>query len=100
MPAVQILAPSDQFIQNQRQSISLPIKPNPHSPTSLNHRLPFSHLLRVKNAEFWLILGETDEAVWELEALPQSAWNHPSAIKVRVAAVEVFGGRTGAIVLE
>jgi hypothetical protein len=43
-------------------------------------------------------LGEADEAVRELEALPRRAWNHPSANKARVAAVEVLGKGLGRLV--
>jgi hypothetical protein len=89
--------------QKRRESRSLPIKPNarhkpdPHHQTSLNGRLPLFHKVRVKSAEFWLRLGDADEAVRELEALPGRAWNHPSAVKVRVAALEVLGERTGMV---
>ncbi len=127
MQAVQILAPGDQFIyqaaqriseerlpafpggaalevvvafQKLRVPISIPIKPNPHSSTSFPGRLPLSHALRVKSAEFWLMLGEADQALRELEALPKSAWNQPLAVKARVAALEVLGGRTSVNVQE
>ncbi len=49
--------------------------------------LPTSQAVRVKSAEFWLKLGEADQALRELEALPGSHWNHPAAIKTRVAAL-------------
>jgi hypothetical protein len=96
MPANPIPAQSDQYSQ--------PPQPSPHQnkrrphPTSINGRLSLSHQVQVKSAEFWLMLGESDEAVRELEALPIRAWNHPSAIKVRVAALEVLRERTGAMV--
>jgi hypothetical protein len=73
-------------------------KPAPHPATSINGRLSRCHALRVKSAEYWLRLGEADEAVRELGDLPQSAWNHPSANKVRVAALEALRQRTEAIV--
>jgi hypothetical protein len=37
-----------------------------------------------------LKLGEADEALRELEALPKEAWNHPSAVKACVAALAVL----------
>ena len=86
--------------QKQRESIGLPIKPkahharhNKHGPgaTSINGQLSLSHLIQVKSAELWLMLGGADEAVRELEALPRRSWNHPSALKARVAALEVLG---------
>jgi hypothetical protein len=49
-------------------------------PAAPKGRLSLPHAIRVKSAELWLILGEADEALRELEALPQSAWNHPSAV--------------------
>ena len=95
MPRVQIQEPGDPFVHQ-----AAPIKTNPHQPTFLNGRLPLSHLLHIKSTEYWLMLGEADEAVRELEALPKRAWNHPWAVKVRVAALGVLGERTGAIVQE
>ena len=127
MRAVQILAPGDQFIyqaaqripgerlpafpggaalevvvafQKLREPINIPIKPKTHQSPSINAQLSLSHALRVKSAEYWLMLGEADQALRELEALPKRAWNHPSAVKARVAALAVFGERTGAIVQE
>lgn len=49
--------------------------------------LPLQDALRVKSAEFWLKLGETDEALRELEQLPSKTWNHPWALRVHLAAV-------------
>ncbi len=43
--------------------------------------------LLIKAAEYWLKLGEPDQALKELEALTKSSWNHPSVLKVRVAAL-------------
>jgi hypothetical protein len=77
MPAAQIRAPGEQSI-----SIRLPIgpkaqysghdKPVPHQSPSVNAELLLSHAIRVKSAEYWLMLGEADQALRELEALPQS----------------------------
>jgi hypothetical protein len=47
-----------------------------------------------------LRLGEADKALRELEALPKSAWNHPSAVESRVAAVGALEERTGAVARE
>jgi hypothetical protein len=62
--------------------------------------LSISHAVQVKSAEYWLKLGEADLAMRELEALPQSTWNHPAAIKVRVAAMGVLRTRTELCVQE
>jgi len=124
MQAVQILAPGDQFIyqaaqripeeklsaypggaalevvvafQKLREPINIPIKPNPHPSTAFPGHLSLSHAISVKSAELWMELGEADQALRELEALPRDAWNHPAAVEVRVAALEVLDGRTGTI---
>jgi hypothetical protein len=57
-------------------------------------QLPINHAIQIRAAEYWLSLGEADEALRELEKLPQT-WNHPAAIKVRVAALEVLAERSG-----
>ena len=65
--------------QEPREPTSIPINPKAHhahhdkpnlrpSP-SLTGQLSLSHSIRIKSAEFWLILGEADEALRELEAL-------------------------------
>ena len=56
--------------------------------------LPINDATKIKAAEYWLKLGEADEALRELEKLPKT-WNHPSAVKVRVAALDVLGARSG-----
>jgi len=96
--------------QELRKSINLPIKsngrrsdrhkPGRHQARAGKDRLPLSHALRVRSAEYWLRLGEADKALRELEALPKSAWNHPSAVESRVAAVGALEERTGAVARE
>ena len=56
----------------------------------LRHPLALRHALRVKSAEYWLEHGQADEALRALEKLPRKAWNHPWAVRVRVAAVEAL----------
>ncbi len=56
--------------------------------------LPINDAIRIRAAEYWLSLGEADEALRELERLPQT-WNHPLAIKVRVAALDILGEGSG-----
>jgi hypothetical protein len=96
-PAVQLLAPGHPVIVQAPQPTPHH-EPGPHPSTSLKPRLSLSHQIRVKSAEYWLRLGEADEAVRELEALPSKSWNHPWAVRVRVAALEVLRERTGVIV--
>ena len=71
---------------------------DPGQSTSINPQLSLSHLIRIKSAEFWLILGDPDSALKELEALSSKTWNHPSGVKVRCDALEVMDERTGASV--
>jgi hypothetical protein len=56
--------------------------------------------LRIKSARYWLELGEADEALRELEALPSGAWNHPAAAKVRLAALLALGPKNEMTVQE
>jgi hypothetical protein len=56
--------------------------------------LPIHDALQIQAAEYWLKLGEADEALRELEELQQT-WNHASAVKVRVAAIGILGERSG-----
>jgi hypothetical protein len=64
-------------------------------PAAPKGRLSLSHAIRVKSAELWLMLGGADEALRELESLPRHAWDHPSAVEVRVAALLVLDERAG-----
>ena len=50
-------------------------------------KLPISDALQIKGAEYWLKLGEADEALRELERLPGLTWKHPAALKARIAAL-------------
>ena len=56
-------------------------------------RLSQSHAIRIKSAEFWLKLGEADQALRELESLSAVIWNDPSAVKIRVAAIGALRAR-------
>jgi hypothetical protein len=73
-----------QFMQDESQE-SFQITPQ------LNP-LPTKDAIRIRAAEYWLKLGEADQALRELEGLQQT-WNHPSAVKIRVAAIEMLNGR-------
>jgi hypothetical protein len=55
----------------------------PQPPSSL----PINDALQIKAAEYWLKLGEADQALRELECLPQNTWNNRAAIKIRIAAI-------------
>ena len=49
--------------------------------------LPLGDALRIQSAHYWLELGQPDEALRELEALPSRAWRHPLTVEVRLAAL-------------
>ncbi len=70
---------------------SLPIhqapQPSPDNP------LPINGALQIKAAEYWLKLGEADEALRELEKLPGRTWECGWALRTRIAAMGVLRGR-------
>ena len=74
MQPVEILAPNDQFIPGVAQSV----KPK---------TLTIQDSLKIKAAEYWQKLGEADQALRELEALPSRIWKCGWALKTRIAAM-------------
>jgi hypothetical protein len=80
MQPVEILAPEDQFIPGVAQSVEV-------------KTLPIRDSLQIKAAEYWLKLGEADQALRELEALPSRIWTHRWALKTRIAAMGALRGR-------
>ena len=77
MPAVPIQVPGNQFTLQVHQVQQQP-------PTEV---LPINDALQIKTAEYWLKLGEADEALRELEALPSRIWKCGWALKTRIAAM-------------
>ena len=77
-----------EFMQTEVQ-VPVQFTPQPNTP-----HLPINEALQIKAAEYWLKLGEADEALRELESLPQRTWNNPAAVKVRVAAIGVLRERS------
>ena len=76
--------------------------PDHQFPVHLHHRPPppaplFNDLLQIKAAEYWLKLGEADQALREIEHLPQNTWKNPAGIKIRVAAMGMLGERREAV---
>jgi len=55
--------------------------------------LPLKASLQIKAAEYWLKMGEADQALRELEALPSRFWNHRWALKTRIAAMGILRER-------
>ena len=80
MQSVNILAPKEQFISGVAQ----PVKGRP---------LAIYDAIQIKAAEYWLKLGEADQALRELEALPSRIWDHGWALKTRIAAIGVLRKR-------
>lgn len=62
--------------------------------------LSMGHALRIKSAQYWLELGEVDEALLELGALSATAINHPLAVKARVAVLQAVRRRNVASLQE
>ena len=80
MQPVEVLTPEDQFIPGVAQSVKL-------------KTLPMQDSLQIKAAEYWLKLGEADQALRELEALPSRTWRCGWALRTRIAAMGVLRGR-------
>jgi hypothetical protein len=80
MQSVNILAPEDQFIRGVAPSVNA--KP-----------LPMQDSLQIKAAEYWLKLGEADQALRELENLPSNIWKCGWAVRTRIAAMGVLRQR-------
>ena len=77
---VEILALEDQFISGVAPSVNV-------------KTLPIQDSLQIKAAEYWLKLGEPDQALKELEGLQSRIYTHRWALKPRFAAIEVLRGR-------
>jgi hypothetical protein len=80
MQPVEILVPNHQFIPGVAQSV----KPK---------TLTIQDSLQIKAAEYWLKLGEADQALRELEALPSKVWTCGSALRTRIAAMGALRAR-------
>jgi hypothetical protein len=83
MQAVPIQVPDNQFTLQVHQ-----VQPRPP-----NEVLPINDALQIKAAEYWLKLGEADQALRELEALPSRSWTCGWGLKTRIAAFGVLMGR-------
>ena len=79
MQPVSILAPNDQFIPGVAQSVK--------AKTLSIEALPLKNSLQIKAAEYWLRLGEADQALRESEYLPSRIWKCGWELKTRIAAM-------------
>jgi hypothetical protein len=82
---VEILALEDQFISGVAPSVNV-------------KTLPIQDSLQIKAAEYWLKLGEADQALKELEKLPSRIWKCGWALKTRIAAIGVLRERSQVVV--
>lgn len=62
--------------------------------------LPINDALQIKAAEYWLKLGEADQALKELEALQSRSWKCRWALKTRIAAIGMLRERSEVTVQE
>jgi thioredoxin-like negative regulator of GroEL len=62
--------------------------------------LPINDAIQIKAAEYWLKLGEADEALRELEALPSRSWKCDWALTTRIAAIGMLRERSEVTVQE
>jgi hypothetical protein len=81
------------------QTVRIPVPDNQrcqvsHRAKGLDEALSINGAIQIKAAEYWLKLGEADQALRELERLPHSTGNHSSAVGVRVAAMLMLNGQT------
>ena len=75
------LTPDDQLILQAAQQ-------------RLEKAMPMRDAIQIKAAEYWLKLGEADQALKQLECLPSKTWNHGWAIRTRVAAIGAWRERS------
>jgi hypothetical protein len=80
MRPVEILAPEDQFVPGVAQSVN-------------GKPLTIQDALQIKAAEYWLKLGEADQALRELGGLPSRSWKCSWALKTRIAVMGALRGR-------
>ena len=60
--------------------------------------LPIHDAIQIKAAEYWLKLGEADQALRELEKLPSRTWKCGWALKTRIAAIGALRERSEVVV--
>ncbi len=53
------------------------------SETTKTRALKFQHALRLRMAEYWLALGQVEEALEEFSQLPMTVRTHPEVVRMR-----------------
>jgi hypothetical protein len=61
------------------------------APSGKGRDLTIRDALQIKAAEYWLRLGEANEALRELEKLPGETWKCGWALRTRMAALGMLG---------
>ena len=82
-----------QVVQIQPQFNQFTLQVHPVQQRPPNEVLPTNDALQIKAAEYWLKLGEADQALRELEALPSRIWKCGWALKTRIAAIGMLRER-------
>jgi hypothetical protein len=75
---------------NEPGSGRLPLSPQDQQKSVVCPSLALSHAIRVKSAQYWLILGEPLDALAELQLLPEAARRNPQATKVMLSATSLM----------
>jgi hypothetical protein len=73
--------------------VQIQVPENPKAHQAQQPNLPINDGLQIQAAEFWLKLGEADQAWRELEKLPTTIWRCRWALKTRIAAMGVLRER-------
>ena len=92
MQSVETLAPNAQHNAAQMVLHPAQLESEEEMPPS-EAPLPLEQSLQIRAAEYWLKLGEADQALRELEALPSRIWKCGWALKTRIAAIGVLRQR-------
>ena len=59
----------------------------PNNATASESQIRLEDAIRVKAAEFWLKLGQPEQALLEIKSLPERLQKHPSVVKVHLAVM-------------
>jgi hypothetical protein len=76
-----------QVVQTQPQCNQFTLQVHQVQKPPPNEVLPIKDAIQIKAAEYWMKLGEADQALKELEALPPRTWKCGWALKTRIAAI-------------
>ena len=82
-----------EFMQVQMKVPEDRFQPQVHQAQQRPNLLPINDALQIKAAEYWLKLGEADQALKEVETLPSRIWRCSWALKTRIAAIGALRGR-------